>query len=690
MKLTLDIEHTVTERDGKIHFDPFEPDNSLVMIGTLTDQGEEKLFTIYHNSDHGQPTEIEGMNLLGFDGSGVQSLLDKATVLIGHNIVHDLVWLWESGFQYDGPIFDTMIAEYVLQRGQKNPLSLDACAQRYNLNTQKLDTLKTYLSKGVSVMDIPHDELSSYLSADLHATQELSDAINIRLNSKPDAALKEPVVMSNSVALTLARIYQRGFKVNQSELAKVKKEFEDEKQELESALDEQVSELMGDIPINLNSPEQLSWVIYSRRPKDKRTWADKFTYGMSKKNFNDTVRDYSTVLYKSRASQCSVCYGSGKIRKTKKDGSPFARPTKCSACGGIGYIFKDTDKLAGLKFAVPNTKWISAHGFTTSKSNLEILENIALNKNKISAATFLRNVRRLSALDTYLSAFVDGIKSFTKLDGMLHVQLTQHMTSTGRFSGRNPNMQNMPRGGTFPIKRVFVSRFDGGKILEADFAQLEFRTAAFLSQDEIAMKEVQEGFDVHSYTAEVITIAGLPMSRQEAKAHTFAPLYGATGYGRGESIAAYYKHFVEKYKGISAWHSRLAKEVLETGIIKTPSHREFSFPDVARRWDGAVTYFTQIKNYPVQSFATADIVPLALLHIEKLLQGKQSCIVNTVHDSIVIDVHLQEEKYVIEVINRTNESLCSLILRQWGVDFNVPLILEAKIGTNWLDTHDVT
>ena len=101
MKLTLDIEHTVTERDGKIHFDPFEPDNSLVMIGTLTDQGEEKLFTIYHNSDHGQPTEIEGMKLLGFDGSGVQSLLDKATVLIGHNIVHDLVWLWESGFQYD-------------------------------------------------------------------------------------------------------------------------------------------------------------------------------------------------------------------------------------------------------------------------------------------------------------------------------------------------------------------------------------------------------------------------------------------------------------------------------------------------------------------------------------------------------------------------------------------------------------
>ena len=88
---------------------------------------------------------------------------------------------------------------------------------------------------------------------------------------------------------------------------------------------------------------------------------------------------------------------------------------------------------------------------------------------------------------------------------MLHVRLLQHRTSTGRFSGADPNMQNMPRGGTFPVKKVFVSRWQGGKILEADFAQLEFRTAAYLSQDKIAMKEIQDGFDVHAYTASVIS-----------------------------------------------------------------------------------------------------------------------------------------------------------------------------------------
>lgn len=87
----------------------------------------------------------------------------------------------------------------------------------------------------------------------------------------------------------------------------------------------------------------------------------------------------------------------------------------------------------------------------------------------------------------------------------------------------------------------------------------------------------------------------------------------------------------------------------------------------------------------MQSFATADIVPVSLLHIDKLLKGMKSCIVNSVHDSIVIDVHPDEEADVINVIENTNDVLNELIALRWGVDFNVPLLLEAKIGPNWLD-----
>jgi DNA polymerase-1 len=225
--------------------------------------------------------------------------------------------------------------------------------------------------------------------------------------------------------------------------------------------------------------------------------------------------------------------------------------------------------------------------------------------------------------------------------------------------------------------------------MEADFAQLEFRAAAYLSQDGVAIEEVSTGFDVHAYTAKVISDAGQPTSRQDAKAHTFAPLYGATGFGRSKAEAAYYEHFTQKYQGVADWHSRLAKEAIETQKITTPSGREFAFPSVVRKASGRVSHFTQIKNYPVQSFATADIVPIALLHIDELLKDMQSCIVNTVHDSIVVDVHPDEESKVINVIQQTNDALPYLITQRWGVEFNVPLLLEAKIGPNWLDTKDV-
>ena len=680
MKLTLDVENTVTRRDGKIHLDPFEPDNTLVMVGMLTDTGRKLVVTFDHNETK---PDLFGRAM-------VQDYLDKATVLIMHNAAHDLLWLWESGFKYDGPVFDTMLAEYVLQRGIKEPLSLEACAERYELDTKKQDTLKEYFKQGYSTRDIPHNELCDYLSADLHATQQLSDKLMYRLNTPADSGLMNTVDLTNQVAVCLARIYQRGFAVDLSVLNTVRQEFEQERDELERDLQQHVRTLMGDTPINLNSPEQLSWVVYSRKVLDKPYWGNAIDPYMNNADFNSLIAGGTERLYKTKATQCRECNGSGQIRKVKKDGTPFARTNKCTSCGGDGYHLVASKELAVLKFKPHGPKWASANGFSTSKQNLEILEKTARVRKMTDAVDFLSKVRRLSAVDTYLSSFVDGISMHTKQDGKLHVRLLQHRTATGRFSGADPNMQNMPRGGTFPVKKVFVSRWAGGKILEADFAQLEFRTAAYLSQDGVAIEEVSTGFDVHAYTAEVITNAGQSTDRQTAKAHTFAPLYGATGFGRTQAEAAYYEHFNEKYTGVASWHSKLAKEAIKTQKITTPSGREFAFPDVVRKANGRVSYFTQIKNYPVQSFATADIVPVALLHIDKLLDGMQSCVVNTVHDSIVIDVHPDEERRVINVIQETNRVLPDLITIRWGLVFNVPLELEAKIGPNWLDTKDVS
>jgi DNA polymerase I-like protein with 3'-5' exonuclease and polymerase domains len=96
-----------------------------------------------------------------------------------------------------------------------------------------------------------------------------------------------------------------------------------------------------------------------------------------------------------------------------------------------------------------------------------------------------------------------------------------------------------------------------------------------------------------------------------------------------------------------------------------------------------------IKNYPVQGFATGDVVPLVLIELEARLEKMQSCIVNTVHDSMVIDIHPNEKEYVLQIINTLNEDLDKLIEEAYDIKMNVPLLLEAKIGPNWLDTKDV-
>ena len=683
MKIVLDVENTTTKRDGKLHLDPFEPDNSLTLVGVSDYLDNDTTVFVF---DHKEKT-IEDDDA----DKRLQRVLDNTTLLIGHNLQYDLQWLWACGFKYDGEIFDTMLGDYILQRGQKGSVSLENCAIRHNLDMKKSDTLKNYFTRGFQTDDIPLDELSEYLRQDLRVTRELYWKL-MDAYAKPESqSLVNVRDINNKVCKTLARMYMNGFAVDKDALAHVRKDFEDELLDIENRLNTFVKKLMGDTPINLNSPEQVSQVIYSRILHDKKKWAVAFDYADTKEEFRKAVKENSSMMVKTKASVCKTCNGEGKIRKIKKDGTPFAKPSRCVDCDTRGYKLTKLKEMAGLGFFPPSKTWVSANGFSTSKGNLEGLINIAKAKGLTYAESFLSDLKRQSAVSSYLSAFVEGITIHTKDDDMLHVKLLQHRTATGRFSGADPNMQNMPRGGTFPVKRVFVSRWQGGKILEADFAQLEFRVAALLSQDKIAMQEVTTGFDVHSYTAKIISEAGQPTTRQEAKAHTFAPLYGATGFGRTKAEAEYYTHFMNKYKGVAKWHKKLGDEAINLGKVKIPSGRQYAFPDVERRASGAPTHFTMIKNYPVQGFATGDIVPIVLLEIEKLLEidNLNSMLVNSVHDSVVLDIHPAEVDKVLNIIRQVNKNLKIIIESHYDIDVNVPMLLESKIGDNWLDVRDV-
>jgi DNA polymerase I-like protein with 3'-5' exonuclease and polymerase domains len=682
MRIVLDVENSTTERNGKKHMDPFEINNHLVQVGMVNADNHDELHIV--NIDHDEAKDMSGAG-----HKLVQDVLDLTTLLIMHNAQHDMMWLWESGFKYDGLIYDTMLAEYILDRGQRNVLNLGACAERRNLEVQKDDTLKRYFKEGYNTNEIPLDELSFYLRCDLLSTSWLFHSIEADYAKPESESLRVIRDTTFTTCKTLTRMYMSGIRVDRSALDEVRLEFEKEKAEIEDRLQKKIRKLMGDTPINLNSPEQMSQVVFSLRMINKKEWADLFEFTSTVDEYKDAVRANSTPVYRTKAFTCPTCEGLGKTYKVKKDGTKYARPNKCKDCDTRGFQLQETKQIAGLKFTAPNKSWVSANGFSTGKDKLEVLVATARNNNMAEAESFLIDQKRLSAVSSYLSSFVEGISNYTKHDGFLHVGLTQHITATGRFSGRNPNMQNMPRGGTFPVKKVFVSRWKNGKIMEADFAQLEFRTAAFLAQDETAMQEINTGFDVHSYTAQVITDAGQKTSRQDAKAHTFAPLFGATGYGRSKAEAAYYKHFVDKYKGIAAWHKKLGDEALRFMKITNVSGRQYAFPTVKRRDNGMPSHFTMIKNYPVQGFATGDVVPIVLNELHELLQPLNSCVVNSVHDSMVIDIHPEEEQQVIDIIESLNVNINELVEKTYNVEMNVPLLLEAKIGSNWLDTVDV-
>ena len=682
MRLVLDVENSTTVRNGKKHMDPFEISNHLVQVGMVNADNHDELHIVNIDHDEAKDKSGAGRKL-------VQDILDITTLLIMHNAQHDLMWLWESGFKYDGLIYDTMLAEYVLDRGQRTALSLGACAERRNLEVQKDDTLKRYFKEGYNTNEIPLDELSFYLRCDILSTSWLFHSIEADYAKPESESLAVIRDTTFATCKTLTRMYMSGIKVDLQELERVRELFERERAELEDRLQKKVRQIMGDTPVSLTSNEQMSQVIFSRRMTNKKEWVDLFEFTSTVDEYKDAVKANSKPVYRTKAFTCPTCEGQGKTYKTKKDGTRFAKPNKCKDCDTRGFQLTETQQIAGLRFSAPNKSWVSANGFSTSKENLEVLAATARNNNMSEAEDFLNDLKRLSAISSYLSSFVEGIANFTKHDGFLHVALTQHITATGRFSGRNPNMQNMPRGGTFPVKRVFVSRWEGGKIMEADFAQLEFRTAAFLAQDEKAMEEIATGFDVHSYTAQVITDAGQKTSRQDAKAHTFAPLFGATGYGRSKAEAAYYKHFVEKYEGIAAWHKKLGDEAMRFMKITNVSGRQYAFPDVRRRDNGMPSHFTMIKNYPVQGFATGDVVPVVLNRLHELLQPLHSCVVNSVHDSMVVDVHPDEEREVLAIIDQLNTGINDLVEQTYNVTMNVPLLLEAKIGPNWLDTVDV-
>tara|TARA_A100001391_G_scaffold204510_2_gene200466 strand:- start:2756 stop:4792 length:2037 start_codon:yes stop_codon:yes gene_type:complete len=673
----VDVETSfVTGENGKTDPSPFNSKNKLVSVGI---NNEYLFFNHDERQDNGAFIKV-------------QNILDKTTLLIGHNLKFDLAWLYEVGFKYSGKVYDTMIGEYVLQRGVRKALSLKECCNRRKLSS-KSDATQDFINQGISFEMMPSKIVEEYGRQDITVTRELYHSQVDDFKQAKNRNLVPTVKMMNSFLQVLTKMEMNGIQIDLDALHDVETKFKIEYDELREKIDTIIWERMGDTRINPASPEQLSWLIYGVKVVDKKKWAEAFNIGidpqtkkqkkkpkLSRTQFTRMVAQMTQPIYKTRSHQCVHCSGQGRIQKIKVNGEPYKNLSPCHHCSGTGIIYEETKARAGFTLNPSFVSDVSEGGFKTDRVTLGKLTNT----DDAELNEFIECITRYNALETYLNTFVEGIKSHCNKDGSLHPKFMQCVTATGRLSSRDPNFQNQPRGKTFPIRRVVTSRWEGGKILEMDFAQLEFRTAVFLSQDRQGMADIQNKVDIHQFTADVIGV-----SRQEAKGHTFKPLYG--GMSGTESEKKYYKEFLVKYKDIAKWHDQLESDAINYKVVSLPSGREYAFPFARRMPWGSSSNSTQVKNYPVQGFATADIVPLTCIAVDNLMvQNKvKSLLINTIHDSVLIDVHPDEEDMIIDIVKKGARNVVPMMKEHYDIDFNVPLDTDVKVGYNWLEMREV-
>lgn len=231
-------------------------------------------------------------------------------------------------------------------------------------------------------------------------------------------------------------------------------------------------------------------------------------------------------------------------------------------------------------------------------------------------------------------------------------------------------------------------------LIQCDASALEIRVAAFLSQDKVLIQEIKDGVDLHTDNQQRF---GLP-SRLIAKILNFRILYGGNEFSFANDpefipiskSKEYWKGVIDeyyrKYRGIAKWHEELIREAVTTGKVVSPTGREYVFT----KFDGKIRD-TQVKNYTVQGTG-ADIMALARVSFYnrmKRLNYKNCLLVNTVHDSIVMDVdeNTVDVDKIISTMHEVFDDLPSNFKKMFGVEFNTPMACEVQTGYNWEDMN---
>ena len=318
-------------------------------------------------------------------------------------------------------------------------------------------------------------------------------------------------------------------------------------------------------------------------------------------------------------------------------------------------------------------------GYSTAASELEKL----MDEHEI--IPMISEYRELAKLQ---STYVEALPKLVAKDGRVHTTYNQTVTSTGRLSSSDPNLQNIPIRTELgrEIRKAFVAS-KGSVLVSADYSQIELRLVAILANDKPFIDAFKHGADIHTRTAaEVWEIPEDQVTkdqRRAAKAINFGIMYGmgprslskSTGLTMQEA-----KSFIEKYfeihSAVRIYLDTLKEKAHEDGFVETHFGRRRYFPEINSGMHMLVAQAERMaQNMPIQG-TQADVVKMAMLAVDGWLKQSQlkAKLLLQVHDELVLEVAREDVDLVVEGLRQMMEGVAT---------FEVPLSVEVKVGENW-------
>ncbi|MEQ1887205.1 MAG: DNA polymerase I [Bryobacteraceae bacterium] len=317
----------------------------------------------------------------------------------------------------------------------------------------------------------------------------------------------------------------------------------------------------------------------------------------------------------------------------------------------------------------------------------DVLEELSGEYPIASKVLEFRQIAKLKG--TYADALPELIDPLT---GRVHTTFNQTGAATGRLSSSNPNLQNIPIRTELgrEIRAAFVPRAENGekwKLIVADYSQIELRLLAHMSRDAVLVEAFRNGEDIHTRTAaEVFGVPPLMVTaelRRNAKAVNFGIVYGQTPFGLAQQLGIdrkeadqYIRAYFERYAGVRRFIDQTIAEVRRSGIAVTMHGRKRPIPDMTSKNPNARGFAERTAvNTPLQGTA-ADIIKLAMIRIEKKLEGLRTRMLLQVHDELVFESPAEEVDQVRAMVKAEMEGVEKL---------QVPLIVDVGVGENWRD-----